>query len=212
MLLLAAAAGLRGQVPDSKNVLSLSGGKLVYGEPAHPFFPGGINNNGFSVRADYLHTILPWMKIGLEGTLLFPGLPAHYTDEFMKIGSQNERLITAGVNATFFVPYSESGWRNRWRFQIGLAPVMVLHQGSRTISIDNSVSQAWTNQPEDPTIVLNDASPRLGWSVTPAVDYYLLPGAGLRVSLNSLFTTLKSDRAVENAVFHSLDVGLFYVL
>lgn len=212
ILLVPAAASLKGQIIDTKNSLSLSVGKLVYGDQDNLFFPGGISNSGFSFRADYLHTYLPWMKIGVEGSFLLPGLPQQASHEFAKVSSESEKLLTVGVNATFFLPNKESGWRNRLRLQIGVAPVIVRYQGTRNVMIQNTIYLVDENQPQYAGIDLKGPATRLGLSLTPSLEYYFLQRTGIKVSVNSLFTSLLSDRSIQNTLFHSLDLGVFFAL
>lgn len=212
ILLVPAAASLKGQIIDTKNSLSLTVGKLVYGDQDNLFFPGGISNSGLSFRADYLHTYLPWMKIGLEGSFLLPGLPQQASNEVAKVSGENEKLLTAGLNATFLLPYKELGWRNHLRLQIGVAPVIVNYQGTRNVIIQNTIYLVGDDQPQYAGIDLKGPATRLGLSITPSMEYYLSQRTGIKVSVNSLFTSLRSDRSIQNTLFHSLDLGVFFAL
>ena len=114
ILLFPIVYGLKGQIVNSKNFLSFSAGKVLFGGPDDLFFPKGFNNGSLSLRADYLHTILPWIKIGVEGSLIFPGVEGQGSNAFATISSKNEKMMTGGLNATFFLPYKDTGWRNRF--------------------------------------------------------------------------------------------------
>lgn len=210
MLLFPVVSGLKGQIVNSKNFLSISAGKLFFGGPDELFYPKGINNTGISLRADYLHTILPWMKIGVEGSLILPGLPAQKSDEFAKISGSSEKIETIGVNGTFFLPFKETGWRNRFRLQFGVAPVVVMHAGERSVSFDNTVWNTSNNLPESASIIMKGPSTGLGLSLTPSVECYVVQRVGLRLSCNSLLTSLKSDLTTENVIVYSFNFGLFY--
>lgn len=210
ILLFPIASGLSGQIINSKSFLSISAGKLFFGGPDELFYPKGINNTGISIRADYLHTILPWMKIGVEGSMVLPALPEQKSNEFAKISCSGEKIETIGVNGTFFLPFKETGWRNRFRLQFGVAPVIVLHSGERTVTIDNTVLNTNNNLPESARIIMKGPSTGLGLSLTPSLEYYPAQRIGLRLSCNSLLTSLKSDVTTENVIIYSLNFGVFF--
>ena len=81
ILLFATFSGSKGQIVNSKSFLSISAGKVVYGGPDHLFFPKGIDNTAISVRADYLYNVLPYLKVGIEGSLVLPGVCLLYTSD-----------------------------------------------------------------------------------------------------------------------------------
>ena len=212
ILLLTIALGLNGQIVNSKRFFSISTGKLFFGGPDELFYPKGINNTGISFRADYLQIILPWMKIGIEGSLVLPGLPLQKSDEFAKISGGGEKIETIGVNGTFFLPFKETGWRNRFRLQFGLSPVVVIHSGERSVSFDNTVWNTNNNLPESAMITMKGPSTGLGLSLTPAIEYYIVQRVGLRLSCNSLITSLKSDLTTENVIIYSFNFGVFFAI
>lgn len=211
-------SGVKGQMPEYKKSLSFSVGKLAYGSQSTLFFPKGMNNDGYSFRADYLYNCLPWLKVGVEGSFYIPDLkfgkenqyfpqsnPSQSANEIDIINSDKENLITAGVNATFLIPYKESGWRNRLRLQIGLAPVIVMYRGSRTVThgiIEN----------ESDIRIIKGPSNQFGLSITPSLEYYIKQSSGIKLSVNTLSTTLKSDQSTEKVIIHSLDIGMFFLL
>lgn len=211
-LLFLIASSLNGQIVNSKNFLSISAGKLFFGGPDELFYPKGMNNGGILLRADYLSNILPWMKIGVEGTLVLPGTPGESDNSFIKISSNKEKVITIGPNATFFLPYKEIGWQNRIRMQFGVAPIAVIHTGERTVTIDNSVWNSLDNLPESPSVVMKGKSTGVGLSLTPSIEYYLVQRVGLRLSCNSLITSLKSDLTMEHEIIYSFNFGIFFAI
>lgn len=210
MLLFPIASGLSGQIVNSKNVLSVSAGKLFFGGPDELFYPKGFYNTGISFRADYLHVILPWMKIGLEGSMVLPGFPAQKSDEVALISGSGEKIETIGVNGTFFLPFKETGWRNRFRLQFGVAPVVVMRAGERTVTIDNTVWNTNSHLPESASIIMKGPSTGLGLSLTPSIEYYVVQRVGLRLSCNSLLTSMKSDLTTEHVAIYSFNFGLFF--
>ena len=201
---------LDGQIIETKNAIGISAGKFISGGPDDLFFPKGIKNNSTVIRADYFHTILPWMKIGIEGSLMMPSKTGG--DDIIQISSHKEQLLTSGVNATFFSPFKESGWRNRLRLQFGIAPVAVIHQGERIASIDNEVWNKEDQVSEEATVTMKGPSTGFGLSLTPALEYSIEQGIGLRVSCNTLTTSMKSDLTKQNLSFYSLNLGLFFRL
>jgi len=211
VLILPLAGLINGQIINSKSGLSLSAGRVLFGAADNIFFPKGISDNGLSFRVDYLHTILPWLKIGVEGSMVLPGATGSFGGGFANIEATNEKIITAGLNGTFFLPFRESGWRNRFRFQLGVAPVLVAHSGQRKVTINNTVWNAGTNQFEMAVIQMNGTS-GAGLSLTPAVEYSLNQRIGFRLSWNSLFTSLKSELTTEQTRLNSINLGIFLPL
>src|SRR5665647_896390 len=173
-LLFQVVSGLNAQIINTKSVFSLSAGKLIFGGPDDLFFPKGINNMGISFRADYLSVILPWMKMGVEGSLALPGTPDQSSKSFSTITSENEKIITAGVNATFFLPYKETGWRNRLRLQFGVAPVVVVHAGERTVKINNTVWNTGDQKAESAILMMKGPTTGFGLSLTPSLELSLI--------------------------------------
>jgi len=212
ILLFSVVTGINAQIVNSKSFLSISGGINSFGGPDDLFYPKGISKGGFSFRADYLYTILPWMKMGIEGSLVLPGTPAPNSDNYAKITSSNEKMITAGVNATFFLPFKETGWRNRFRLQFGVAPVAVVHTGERTVRIDNMVWNTNGHVLESSILTMKGPSTGLGLSLTPSVECYVVQRVGLRLSYNSLLTSMKSDFTTENVIINSINFGVFFTL
>jgi hypothetical protein len=211
LILFFSANCLNAQIIDSKSVFSISAGKLIYGGPDDLFFPKGINNSGISFRADYLYTIHPWLKIGVESSVVLPGLP-NSNNGFTEISSTQERMLIIGPNATFFTPFKETGWKNRVRFQIGLAPVAVAYLGERIVEIDNSVTNVETHQQESSTVEMHGPSNGFGLSFTPSIEYYIIQRFGIRLSCNTLLTSLKSDYTKEDLIIYSLNFGVFVPL
>jgi len=212
ILLFPVASHLNGQILNSKSFFSISGGKLIFGGPDELFFPKGMDNSGLSFRADYLRNIFPWMKIGAESSLVLPGLPNQSKSDYAQITNKNEKIITIGVNATFFLPFRDTGWRNRLRFQFGVAPVVVAHTGSRTLTIDNIITTIGDYQSEIPVLFMKGPATGFGLSLTPSIEYYISQRVGLRISCNSLLTSMKSDLTTENVVINSLNFGLCFAL
>lgn len=212
ILLFPIASGLNAQIVNSKSFLSISVGKLSFGGPDDLFYPKGMSNGGISFRADYLYNILPWMKMGIEGSLVLPGTPGENGDDFAKISSNNEKMITTGVNTTFFLPFKETGWRNRLKLQFGVAPVVVVHAGERTVRIDNMVWNTDGHVLESSILTMKGPSTGFGLSLTPSVECYVVQRVGLRLSCNSLLTSMKSDLTTEHVIIHSFNFGVFFAL
>lgn len=200
---------LNGQIIDSKDYLSVSAGTVFFGGPDHLLFPKGLNNGSLCFKVDYLKTVLPYLKAGIEGSLITPGVQGKGSSDFAKIAINNEGILTAGLNATFFLPYRETGWRNRLRLQFGVAPVAVVHSGVRVVTIDNSVWNIDNQAYESSSLTLKEST-GLGLSLTPAVEYYVGQSIGLKLSYNSLLTSIKSDLDTERIIINSLNFGLFF--
>jgi hypothetical protein len=209
LLSLSVFSKLNGQIIDSKDYLSMSAGTVFFGGQDNLLFPKGLNNGSLSFKIDYLKTVLPYMKAGIEGSLILPGVQGKGSSDFATIAINNEGILTAGLNATFFLPYRETGWRNRLRLQFGVAPVAVVHSGVRVVTIDNSV---WNigNQAYDSSSLTVKESTGFGLSLTPTVEYYIGQSIGLKLSYNSLLTSMKSDLNTENIMINSLNFGLFF--
>jgi hypothetical protein len=204
--------GLNAQIINTKGFLSFSAGKVIFWGPDDLFFPKGMNNSGISFRADYLNNILPWMKIGAEGSMVLPGLPVQGGSNFSKITSNNEKIMSIGVNATFFLPYKETGWRNRLRLQFGVAPVIVVHNGERIVTIDNRVLNTQDQRTEGTSLMMKGPKTGFGLSFTPSLEYYVAQRVGIRLSYNSLLASFKSDLTTENVIISSLNFGVFMTL
>ena len=212
ILLFAIFSGSKGQIVNTRSFLSISAGKVVYGGPDHLFFPKGIDNTAISVRADFLYNLLPYLKVGIEGSLVLPGIPQQGDNDFQIIKVNGEKMITAGLNATLFLPYKESGWRNRLRLQFGVAPVLVSHTGERTVTIDNTVWNTSGKVQESSTLILKGPSTGLGLSLTPSMEYYIIQRVGIKLSCNSLLTSFKSDLKTERVIIYSLNFGVFFAI
>ena len=212
VLLFATISGLSGQIVNTRSFLSLSVGKVVYGGRDHLFFPKGIDNTAISVRADYLYNILPFLKVGIEGSMVLPGVPRQGDSDFKIIKVNREKMVTAGPNATIFLPYRETGWRNRFRLQFGMAPVFVSHTGDRTVTFDNTVWNTPENVPGSSTLILKWPTTRFGLSLTPTVEYYVIQRVGIKFSCNSLLTTFKSDVKTEQVIIYSMNFGVFFAI
>lgn len=211
LLVLSSVVLVNGQIVNSKGVIGFSAGKVFFGGPDNLFFPKGMSNNGLSFRIDYLRNILPWLKVGLEGSYVLPGATGTFYDKFVNIASLNERIVTCGINGTIFLPFRESGWRNRFRFQFGVAPVFVAHSGQRTLTINDIVLNHDTNKYELAVIEMGGSS-GFGLSVTPAVEYKINQRIGLRLSWNTLITSLKSELTTEQIQINSMNIGIIIPL
>jgi hypothetical protein len=203
---------LYGQIIDSKNKLSISAGNAIFTSQDNLFFPKQVSNGSISLRGDFLHTILPWVKLGIEGSMIMPKADSQRSSEFTKIDNRNEKIVTAGINVTFNLPYEASGWRNRLRLQFGIAPLAVVHLGERTVKLDNKI---WNNENgvnEEAIITMDGPKTGLGLSFTPALEYFLSRNIGIRFSFNSLLTSMKSDLTREDLIINSLNLGVFVQL
>ncbi len=210
-LFLPFASVLKGQIINSKSELSISAGNVIFGGTQNLFFPKGLSSNGLSFKVDYLQTIYPWLKIGPEASFVLPGATGKIAGGFANITTENEKIITGGLSIVFAVPYKESGWRNRIRLQFGIAPVFVSHSGQRTLTIDNTVINQSSHQNETAVIVMNGTS-ALGLSLTPAVEYYVDQRIGVKLSWNSLITSLKSELTTEQVRMNSINLGIILPL
>jgi hypothetical protein len=196
-----------GQIIDSKNQLSISSGAFMFGGSNKLFFQPGLNHGGISFRADYLHTLLPWFKIGVEGSYLMPRSNDNLTG-FLKTEILNENITTAGISTLLCLPYRENGWRNRLKLQLGIAPVAVIHSGERIIKIDNIVWNMEQKVPESSSINLNTFN-TWGLSLTPSIEYFLAQRSGVKLSCNTLFTTFNNESYKEKEVLYSVNLGIF---
>ena len=211
LLFLPFVSVVRGQIINSNSELSISAGNVMFSGSKNLFFPKGLSSNGLSFRVDYVHTIYPWLKIGPEASFVLPGATGKIAGGFATITTENEKIITAGLNIVFAVPYKESGWRNRFRLQFGIAPVFVYHSGQRTLTIDNTVFNQTSHQNETAVIVMRGAS-SLGLSLTPAVEYYVDQRIAVKLSWNSLITSLKSELTTEQVRMNSINLGILLPL
>lgn len=207
ILLFALAQGLKAQQGGEKGSLSLSAGYLSYGSDNSLFFPSEIKTGRMVLRADYLHSILPWLKAGIEGSWSALNLPKNQNKDIIALSSHNEQLITAGLNVTFCTPRVDNRKGFRPRFQLGLAPTVVRHTGTRRMIIDNMIYHPGTTKPMEATMTIG-TSTRPGLSITPAIEYQVIKYLGLRLSANTLLTTLKSDQTIEKMAIHSLNLGV----
>ncbi len=213
ILVFSSACRIHGQMIDVRNIISFSVGNVSFQGKDNIFFPKNAGNGSLSLRADYLHTVLPWMKIGIEGSYIIPSSEGQGSTDFARISTVNENIFTAGFNSTIFLPYKQTGWRNRLRIQIGLAPVAVIHTGERNVTINNNVLDIETNQSESGVILsLKSPATGFGFSITPTLEYYILQSIGLRFSYNSLITSFKSDLKYENLNISSFNLGIFIPL
>ena len=201
-----------GQIIDNKSSVSFSAGKVMFTGNDNLFFPKRINSSSYSFRGDYLHTVHPWIKLGIEGSLIMPQADDQMSNEFSKIDSNNEKIITAGINTTFNLPYKASGWRNRLRLQFGIAPVAVFHLGERVVTFDNEVWNIEDQISEGATLTMKGPSTGFGLSLTPSIEYYITQRVGLKVSANSLLTSMKGDLITEDLMIYSFNFGIFIPL
>lgn len=207
VLLFTFSQGLNAQQVADKGSLSLSAGYLSYGSDNSLFFPSEIKTGRMVLRADYLHSILPWLKAGIEGSWSAVHLPEKQNSDIITLSSHNEQLITAGLNVTFCTPRVNTGKGFRPRFQLGIAPTIVRHTGTRKMIIDNMIYQPGTTEPLEAVLTIG-TSTRPGLSITPAIEYQVFKFLGFRLSANTLLTTLKSDQTTEKMAFHSLNFGV----
>lgn len=163
-------------------------------------------------RADYLHCIFSWMRVGVEGSLMQPVSPVQDDNYYAQFTTNKEHIITTGINSTFLLPYKASGWRNRLHLQFGISPVVVLYLGKRTLDINNTVWNKEDKVFEKTSISVRGPSTRVGLSFTPALEYSVWQNTGIRLSYNSLLTSIKSEFTREDLIINSLNIGLFVQL
>lgn len=207
VLLFILSQGLKAQQVADKGRFSLSAGYLSYGSDQSLFFPSEIKTGRMVYRADYLHPILPWLMAGIEGSWSALHLPKNQNNDIITLSSHNEQLITAGLNITFCIPRVDTEKGFRPRFQLGVAPTIVRHTGSRKMIIDNVIYHPGTTEPMEATMNIG-TSTRPGLSITPSIEYQALKFLGFRLSANTLLTTLKSDQTTEKMAIHSLNLGV----
>jgi hypothetical protein len=149
------------------------------------------------------------MRVGVEGSFIQPDVPDPDGNYYAQFSTNKEHIVTSGINTTFLFPYKASGWRNRIRLQFGISPVLVLYLGERTLEVNNTIWNKEDKIFEHASIAMKGPSAGLGLSLTPALEYSIWQNTGIKLSFNSLLTSIKSEFTRENLMINSLNIGLF---